>query len=282
MKKIFFIASYPKSGNTLIRILLSTYFYSNNGIYTQDLLKKIEEFPTDFFQHQLNNDIFEEAKLWNKKILNVNNNTDKFIFLKTHSSNVHLENKFFTIDKNYTNSIIYIYRDPRNIVLSLKDFFDFSLNDAIKYIINKNNIICHKIKNQNLSKGYVPILDWESHYQSFKTDQSNNIFFVKYENLVENTFEELKKILHFLKKNINFTIDDLKIKKTIDSSQFKNLQMIEKKEGFAETTKMGVSGKNLFFNKGLKRNFSEELDDDKILFLNNIFKTTLKELGYSL
>ena len=43
---IFWIASYPKSGNTWLRALLSAYFYSQNGEYDEKLLKKIDQFPT--------------------------------------------------------------------------------------------------------------------------------------------------------------------------------------------------------------------------------------------
>ena len=43
-KHIFWIASYPKSGNTLVRSILCSLFFSNNGIFTFDLLKKIVVF----------------------------------------------------------------------------------------------------------------------------------------------------------------------------------------------------------------------------------------------
>ena len=39
---IFWIASYPKSGNTWLRALVSTYYYSNNGYFDQNLLKNID------------------------------------------------------------------------------------------------------------------------------------------------------------------------------------------------------------------------------------------------
>ena len=38
---IIWLASYPKSGNTWIRSLLSAYLYSDDGIFNFDLLKKI-------------------------------------------------------------------------------------------------------------------------------------------------------------------------------------------------------------------------------------------------
>ena len=43
---IFWIASYPKSGNTWLRALLSAYYYSQSGVYDEFLLKKIDQFPT--------------------------------------------------------------------------------------------------------------------------------------------------------------------------------------------------------------------------------------------
>ena len=43
---IFWIASYPKSGNTWLRALIATYYYSNDGIFNDVLLKKIDQFPT--------------------------------------------------------------------------------------------------------------------------------------------------------------------------------------------------------------------------------------------
>ena len=42
---IIWIASYPKSGNTWVRSLLSTFLYSDSGIFSFDLLSKIHQFP---------------------------------------------------------------------------------------------------------------------------------------------------------------------------------------------------------------------------------------------
>ena len=38
---IIWIASYPKSGNTWIRSLLTSYLYSNDGLFNFDLLKNV-------------------------------------------------------------------------------------------------------------------------------------------------------------------------------------------------------------------------------------------------
>ena len=42
---IFWIASYPKSGNTWLRSLLSAYYTSEDGVFNQNILKNIGQFP---------------------------------------------------------------------------------------------------------------------------------------------------------------------------------------------------------------------------------------------
>ena len=52
---IIWLASYPKSGNTWLRALLASYYYSNDGTFDQKLLKKIEQFPQkkNFFSKKI-------------------------------------------------------------------------------------------------------------------------------------------------------------------------------------------------------------------------------------
>ena len=59
MKKIFWIASYPKNGNTWLRALLSAYYFTKDGIFLNDsLLKNISQFPEkkyfQYFNYKLN------------------------------------------------------------------------------------------------------------------------------------------------------------------------------------------------------------------------------------
>ena len=42
---IIWLASYPKSGNTWVRSLLSAYYYSKNGNFSFELLKNIDVYP---------------------------------------------------------------------------------------------------------------------------------------------------------------------------------------------------------------------------------------------
>ena len=46
---IIWIASYPKSGNTWLRSIISALVYSKDGIFTFDKLSKIDQFPEKKF-----------------------------------------------------------------------------------------------------------------------------------------------------------------------------------------------------------------------------------------
>ena len=64
---IVWLASYPKSGNTLVRSILTSLIYSEDGNFNFNLLKKIDQYPqkkhfkglTDKF-----NNLLELSKFW--------------------------------------------------------------------------------------------------------------------------------------------------------------------------------------------------------------------------
>ena len=52
-KSIFWVASFPKSGNTLMRSILTSLFFTNNGNFSLEILKYIDQFENT--SHILNN-----------------------------------------------------------------------------------------------------------------------------------------------------------------------------------------------------------------------------------
>ena len=82
---IIWIASYPKSGNTWVRSLLSAYLYSNDGIFNFDLLKKINQFPSkQYFKNFLKDfkDIKKVSNYWIAAQDRINLFNDKPIFFE--------------------------------------------------------------------------------------------------------------------------------------------------------------------------------------------------------
>ena len=85
---IIWLASYPKSGNTWLRAMLASYFYTQNGEFSFDVLDNIDQFPS--FAHFKNyGDKFEKpestSKYWIDAQRNINKDK-KLKFLKTHNA----------------------------------------------------------------------------------------------------------------------------------------------------------------------------------------------------
>ena len=88
------ISSYPKSGNTLVRALLASYFFSKDGIFNFEVIKNIKQFPHIGLFQNLGIDINDEIKL---TLLNYKIPKGNKVTLKAHTSNF-LE---ITNHKNY-------------------------------------------------------------------------------------------------------------------------------------------------------------------------------------
>ena len=68
---IIWIASYPKSGNTWLRSLLISYLYTNDGTFNFDLLKKIQQFPSEpYFRFFLKD--FQDIKIFKNNLYVIN------------------------------------------------------------------------------------------------------------------------------------------------------------------------------------------------------------------
>ena len=120
---IIWLASYPKSGNTWVRLFLKSYFSSEIKDLNINDTKKGDfvapAFPNP--DHLLNlgvdfKNFYEITKNWItlQDSINLNNKTN---FLKTHNAMCTINNNKFT-NKNNTLGAIYLVRDPRDIVVS--------------------------------------------------------------------------------------------------------------------------------------------------------------------
>ena len=99
---IIWIASYPKSGNTWIRALLSSFIYSEDGKFNFNLLKNISQFPLQQHLRSFTNnfwDIEEISKHWisAQDVINLN---DRINFLKTHYAMCKYKEHRFTNEDN--------------------------------------------------------------------------------------------------------------------------------------------------------------------------------------
>jgi len=283
---IIWIASYPKSGNTWLRAMISTYYYSKDGIFDQNLLKKIDQFPTNKYLkgYSFNKKIpGETCKYWinaQEKI-----NLDKKVkFFKTHNVFGKLNNSDFT---NNQNSIgcIYVVRDPRNVITSLKNHYQLNNEQAFSWMTNEKNFIYNILKFDELGySDFQFISSWSTNYKSWNVQKKIPVKLIKYEDLLNSTYAVFLEIIKFISKitNNSVSINKDKIKKTLKSTTFDALKKSEQKHGFSEAVRdrEDRNKKVPFFNLGPKNDWKKILDEEFRKKIQKVFEKDLNDLNY--
>ena len=276
---IIWIASYPKSGNTYIRSLLSAYYFSKDGNFNFDLLKNIKQFPnTEFFDSNINS-LDDASNNWlyaQKKI----KEQSKIKFLKTHSCLGAYKGKpFTTVD--YSLGGIYVVRDPRNVISSVMNHFSLNADEAYNFMTDIHRGTRSNIENDYSAYSYLST--WANHYKSWANSKNFRKIIIKYEELETNKYETFRDIIVFTNTLLNNSdgVNKIKLEKAIETTNFNVLKNKEKNEGFEEALYSEDSGeKKIFFNKGFNNRWKKILRDDIRKKLEDIFKNEMEDIGY--
>ena len=278
------LASYPKSGNTLVRSMLAAYFFSNDGEYNFDLIKNIKQFPVNALFQRMGIDIQDEEEVIKNyiKVQASFNKKNSVQFLKTHSYLFNINNHAFTDLKN-SLGVVYIVRDPRNIVSSLANHMGISSEKSADILINSfkfGNIFSDQIAEQTT----LYLGTWNGNYNSWKSFKNEGRYLlIKYEDLIKDRDFTFRKILKFIYKlqGAKFKIDQKKFQNTIETTDFDRMKSMEKEKGFFEAKIQKETGKKIpFFNLGPKNDWRRLLDKKNINIIENNFKKEMLELGY--
>ena len=280
---IIWLASYPKSGNTWLRSMVASYFYTNTGEFDFSLLNYIDQFPSfDHFRDY--EDTFKKPESTSKYWIDAQRkiNQDKKIkFLKTHNALCEIENSIFT-DQQNTLGAIYIIRDPRNVINSIFNHFDKkNYQEALEFMQDEKRCLLYKENNRYL--GFVSLFSWKTHQKSWLKNKLFPVLIIRYEDLQNKTFETFKEVINFIKSitKSKKSFNREKAKNVIQSCQFEKMKKMEREKGFAESVKKKTEDKKIdFFHLGPKNNYKELLDKDIILEMNSIYKDELKEFKY--
>ena len=289
-KHIFWLLSYPKSGNTLLRSIVTSLFFSEDGFFNFDMLRHTGQFEVrkrlntikkinehDFLKiDNLKTLSAYWQLLQTKENLKVKNG---FGFLKSHSSFVSMFGNWFTSEE-LTAGYIYVVRDPRDVALSWAKHSGLSLDKSIDFMIDFKSCIEWAKTDSDLPEKILPktyLGSWDKHVLSW-TENRLNVpkLFIKYEDLVYEKERSIRKIISFFENKFKIQIKnkETKVINIIKSTDFTKLQSMEKKEGFDEAN-LGN-----FFRKGKRNQWKNELNELQILKIENKFRDFMDKFSY--
>ena len=153
-------------------------------------------------------------------------------FLKTHSYLFNFENKYPFTDLKNSLGVIYIVRDPRNIINSFAKFWNTPQEKIAEIMINDlymgGDFASEKIEDRTK----VWTGTWSSNFQSWKSFKfQERYLLVKYEDLIANPEEVFLKILEFIYQlnKKKFNLNKSKLNNVIKTTKFESMQLLEKK-----------------------------------------------------
>ena len=172
----------------------------------------------------------------------------------------------------YAFKTIIVLRDPRDAYNSFYFFENyhspnpkknklFGYDESLEEKENIYRYLKNKLKNPEKSNPGFSYKDFYEHYKN-----ENDICFVYYENLRQDTFNELKRILKYL----GYSKDDHQIKQTIDNFDINNMKKKEKASD--------LRGK--FVRKGVVGDWKNNFNEDSIKLVKSELGDILIEMGY--
>lgn len=259
MGNILWIASYPKSGNTWVRIFIANYLANGDQPVDINRLheKSLSEANSVHYQRLLGNDkstmdlgIEELCQLRFRAHANIAMEANGTTFVKTH--NFLGQYKGYPLHNNQvTSGSIYIIRNPLDVAVSLANYFNYSLDDAIAYMAEDMTGTPNEPDN-------IPqiISSWSGHVNSWTQHKEDSILVLRYEDLLANPQRSFRKIESFLK----LIKDPKRLRKAINFSSFNQSRTQETKSGFTEK----YEHTERFFNKGMKNQWKGILSPSQV------------------
>lgn len=223
------LISYPKSGNTWLRFLFGNILYSD-GVDFTNINARIPDIYMSYKQ--------DIEKLKSPRVI------------KSHEQ----FNSLSVLPK-----IIYIYRDPRDVVVSYfywSKKFNNKYNDFNQFF---DDFISGKLK-------YGSWIDHVEGWGNLANKFPQNVMIVRYDELKNDTYSVFSDILDFVGMNFSPEI----IREAISKSEFKEMQKLENKQekgSFFKDTNLDIK-----FVRSGKSEWKEILSKEQLDLINEKFK----------
>ena len=277
---IIWLTSYPKSGNTWLRTIVSQILFFNQ-ISKDNPLEKISEIKNYpklvYFKDLTKNpqNVEEIVKNWNLS-QDVINLQKKIKIFKTHNIFCNFGKYSFSNLKN-TAGVIQIVRDPRNVVSSIKEHYSIINEEkAVEFLMNENKWLLDM--NKNIPPTFIS--SWRLHYNSWKKFPKNHLL-IKYESLLKDPIKIIEKVYKYLQTFFKVNLSEENLIQISKNTSFEKLKEAENQGYFNENVYDHQTNlKKDFFNLGPKNDWKEKLQKKNIDTIEKEFEIEMKELNY--
>lgn len=268
LRRIIWLASYPKSGNTWVRTFLANYFLGRRKPVGINELRRftLSETRRDFYDRaaggRFTGETFDDSILLRPKVQRlVAAAKPEPHFVKTHSI-IDRVGPIPLIDPGVTAAAVYILRNPFDVVPSYARHTGLSLDASIEALANPKNVLAS-------DNGIFDVLGrWDDHVASWVGAPGLAHIVLRYEDIHANPRKAFERLFAFLKTPVNTA----HLKRTIEATRFEKLKKQEETDGFIERPQQ----MERFFHSGKAGGWREALNDDQVAKLHRAFEPALR------
>ena len=272
------LASYPKSGNTWMRIALITLRGGGKEIDLSNLRNNIGIFLA--MRHRLDmaldidsSDLSpEEAWLLRPKIYGLidTQGRDKTIW-KIHDCWERTVDGEALFPAEATAAPIYLVRDPRDVAASFAHHFDVDIDKAIALMADRDYSVAAKIASSHV---HLPqhYSSWSGHVTSWLDQSGLNPLLIRYEDMIA----DFAAVLRLVSAALGWNSSEAAIQATIAATRFDRLRQQEKAGNFSESLQDG----RLFFRRGIAGGWRDTLSPAQAARIERDHGEVMHRLGY--
>lgn len=270
LRKIWWIASFPKSGNTLVRFFVNAYVtqvpLNINGHYQY---ATIDQQP-QWYQHVAAKplDQCHPAEIVYLRPAMLMHHCQmvwpRDTCLKTHHAAVEIDG-IPLIPARLTKEAVYLIRDPRDVAVSYARHSGRSIDETIGIMANN----AHAGDRGNNVKDFIA--SWSTHVDSWLNIRVFPVHVFQFEDILadkEVAFRQILPALGFRQ------IDEAKFQFAMEQTDFPNLQRQEREHGFREAKH------DRFFHTGKAGQWREILSDEQVGRIETNHRQSMIRAGY--
>ncbi len=268
LNRIIWLASFPKSGNTWLRLLLANYFMpKGEEIHINNIFRfTTADTRQDFFDKAAGRpfharDAHDWLSMRPKALRLIAASKPGHHFVKTHSKIARIEGQAL-IPPELTAGAVYVCRNPFDVAISYARHLSLDIDGAIGKMADESAL------NASKTNLLTAVGRWDTHIDSWVNAQGMWRHVMRYEDMDANIETALRGLLGFLKA----PVETGRLRRAIRLAKFENLQRQEKSKGFRERP----AGMKQFFVSGRPGGWRETLTPAQIGRIREEFAATLE------
>ncbi len=276
-KKIVWLASYPKSGNTWFRAFLTALLNPGcsevdiNNLHPTTIASSRQLFDelAGVSSADLTNEEIERLRpqVYRQNVLE----SEDMIYHKIHDAWIRLPGGETLVPADVTHAVVYFIRNPLDVAVSFMHHLDVSAEKTVAIMNNASYAFCDRddrLPNQLRQR----LLTWSGHVRSWVDESGLPVIVLRYEDMLASPVETFSRAVSFL--GLNHT--PVEIQAALDLCTFARMRKQEEEKGFSEKSARAES----FFRKGIAGDWQNVLTREQVDRITREHGEVMGRFGY--